>query len=113
MMLRCAIYARYSSERQNEMSAVDQIRRCKELAEHNGWAVSDELTFTDSAVSGTKAGTHRREGFKRFLKAWDAGAFDVFVVDDVSRLSRDAVDQAKLMRRLEQNRRVRMVTCCH
>ena len=111
MMLRCAIYARYSSERQNEMSAVDQIRRCKELAEHNGWAVSDELTFTDSAVSGTKAGTHRREGFKRFLKAWDAGAFDVFVVDDVSRLSRDAVDQAKLMRRLEQNRRVRMVTC--
>lgn len=110
MLVTGGIYARTSSEKQSETSIEDQIRRCKELAEHNGWTVPDELIFTDTAVSGTAAGDHRRDGYRAFLKAWEAGAFDVFIVDDSSRLSRDAVEQAKLMRRLEENRRVRMVT---
>jgi DNA invertase Pin-like site-specific DNA recombinase len=109
-MLRVAIYARYSSERQSEKSIDDQIRRCRELAEGYGWTVPDELVFTDAAISGTEAGTHRRVGYQSFMQAWGRGAFDAFIVDDFSRLSRDGVEQAQLIRRLEQNERVQMLT---
>lgn len=109
-MMRVAVYARYSSERQSETSIEDQIRRCRELAARNGWTVPDELLFTDSAISGTEAGASRRIGFQAFMDAWSRGGFDVFVVDDFSRLSRDGVEQAKLIKRLEQSRRVLMLT---
>lgn len=109
-MLKAAIYARYSSERQSEKSIDDQIRRCRELAEGRGWTVPDELLFTDAAISGTESGTRLRTGFRAFLQAWERGAFDVFIVDDFSRLSRDGVEQAKLVKKLEQNQRVQMLT---
>lgn len=110
MMLRVAIYARYSSEKQNEKSIEDQIRSCREVAVRHGQIVPDELVFCDSAITGTESGTHKREGFLAFMRAWEAGAFDIFIVDEFSRMSRDAVDQALIIRRLEKNRRVRMLT---
>lgn len=109
-MTRVAMYARYSSEKQSEKSIDDQFRRCREVAERLGLSVSEDLVFFDAAISGTESGTHKRDGFRDFVRAWDAGAFDVFIVDELSRLSRDAVEQAKLIHRLEQNRRVRMLT---
>lgn len=109
-MTRVAMYARYSSEKQSETSIEDQFRRCREVAQRQGMSVSEDLVFFDAAISGTESGTHKRDGFRDFVQAWDAGAFDVFIVDELSRLSRDAVEQAKLIRRLEQNRRVRMLT---
>lgn len=50
-MTRCAIYARYSSERQNERSSEDQIRICKAYAENQGWHVVQ--SYSDDAISGT------------------------------------------------------------
>ena len=38
--LRCAIYARYSSEMQNELSIDDQISRCREEVGRRGWRVA-------------------------------------------------------------------------
>ncbi len=35
--MRCAIYARYSSETQREESIDDQIRKCWEFAKLKGW----------------------------------------------------------------------------
>ena len=110
MKLRVAIYARYSSEKQSETSIDDQIRRCREVAERLGLSVSDELVFYDSAISGTESGTHKREGFRDFMQGWETAEFDIFIVDELSRLSRDGVEQAKIIRRLEQNKRVRMLT---
>ena len=45
------IYARYSTERQNEVSIETQVELCREFAEHKGWATAQVLT--DLALSGT------------------------------------------------------------
>lgn len=110
MKERVAIYPRYSDEQQRETSIDDQIRRCKEVGRQYGLAVDDALIFADSAISGQAKGEAKRLGFQALLKAWDAGEFSVLIVDEFSRLSRDAVTQAQLMRRLESNQRVRMLT---
>src|SRR5258708_39560840 len=59
-VIRCAIYARYSSESQRDTSTEDQIRNCRAGAERNGWTVLDEFIRFDEAMTGrTVAG---REG---------------------------------------------------
>lgn len=109
-MTKVAIYARYSCERQSDTSLEDQVRRCKELAGNFGLTVSDELIFTDAAVSGTDKGDGHRPGYAALLAAWDAGGLDAVLADEFSRLSRDGVEQAKLIKRLENGRRVRLLT---
>lgn len=53
--VRCAIYARYSSDMQSRRSAEDQIRECREYAARQGWTVviaeRDEATNA-SAMAG-------------------------------------------------------------
>lgn len=109
---RVAFYARYSSDLQRETSIEDQLRRCREIAEKQGFSASNSLTFTDEALSGGSKHTHRREGYQKLLDAMDAGECDVIITDELSRLTRDVVDQAHLIRRFEDNRRVRLITNC-
>ena len=40
-----AIYARYSTDGQRETSIDDQVRRCREVAEKNGYTVDDALAL--------------------------------------------------------------------
>ncbi|MBK7141470.1 MAG: recombinase family protein [bacterium] len=47
--MRCAIYARYSSDLQQDRSIVDQIRNCQHLADQRGWTVLKECIFSDRA----------------------------------------------------------------
>lgn len=109
-MIRTVMYARYSCERQRDTSIEDQLRRCRDIAKHHGIAIDDALVLSDAALSGTTKHTDKREGYQSLLDAWDNGEIDVIIVDDFSRLSRDAVEQAHLVRRLENNRRVRLLT---
>ena len=105
-----AIYARYSSDQQKETSIDDQIRRCRELAVKQGLVVDEDLIFSDSAISGSAKQQSKREGYKAMIEAWEAGQFSVLVVDEFSRLTRDGVEQAMLVQRLEKNQRVRLIT---
>jgi site-specific DNA recombinase len=57
MSLRCAIYARYSSDQQSPLSLGDQIRKCREYAQQQGWIVLDGYVYTDAEISG--AGSDR------------------------------------------------------
>jgi hypothetical protein len=41
MKLRCAAYARYSSDRQSPASVQDQLRTCRELADQQNWVFLD------------------------------------------------------------------------
>jgi site-specific DNA recombinase len=41
--VRAAIYARMSTDKQSDTSPEDQIARCREYAEGQGWHVVDEL----------------------------------------------------------------------
>lgn len=49
-MIRVCLYARYSTDLQNAASIEDQLRICREPAEHEGWQVV--ATYQDAAVSG-------------------------------------------------------------
>lgn len=104
------IYARYSCDQQRETSIDDQITRCMDVAARHGLTVDPQLIFNDSALSGTGRDTHKRTGYHEMLAQLDAGTLNVLIVDEFSRLSRDAVDQAYLIRRFDQNKRVRMLT---
>lgn len=85
-----AIYARYSSDRQDARSIDDQLRRCRAYAAGHGFRVGAE--FSDAAKTGANV---EREGMQRLLAAARNGrgsAFGVVLVDDLSRLSRDLGD---------------------
>lgn len=108
--VRAAIYARYSCDQQRETSIEDQIRRCKEVAAQHGVIIESWQVFTDSALSGQAHAQDKRDGYLALLKAWDNHEFDLLLVDEFGRLTRDDVEQALLRRRLKENKRVRMIT---
>lgn len=110
LLVRIAIYARYSCDQQRETSIEDQIRRCKEIAEYLGLQVSEWLVFSDSALSGQAHTLDKREGLHQLEKAWQDGAFDILMLDAFERLARDGMEQEKLIQRLKANRRVRLIT---
>jgi site-specific DNA recombinase len=90
-----AIYARYSTDRQDARSIDDQVRRCSEYAQRNGWAI--QAVYADAAVSG--AHTERPE-LQRLLDAAATSrgrAFQRVIVDDLSRLSRDLWDMGRIV----------------
>ena len=86
--MRVALYARYSSENQREASITDQFRNCEGYAKREGWTIV--ARYSDKAISGTQD-EHGRDGYATMLKAARAKAFDVLLVDDLSRLSRDSM----------------------
>jgi site-specific DNA recombinase len=97
---RCAIYARFSSEKQNALSIDQQIRKCREYADRNGLEVIAEHIYADEAISGA---TDERHGLQRLLAAANQKrpAFSVILVDDTSRLSRKLSDALRIKERLD------------
>ena len=59
-----AIYARFSSEMQNERSIDDQVRRCREFITQQGGRGEDAKVFADYAVSGASLD---RPGFEALM----------------------------------------------
>ena len=82
--MRAVIYARYSSEQQNEASIDDQLRVCREHAERQGWSVVK--TYADSATSGA---TSLRNGYQDLRAALPAGQTDIVLAESLDRISRD------------------------
>ena len=92
--MRVALYARYSSEHQKESSITDQFRNCEARATREGWTVT--ARYEDRAISGT---TTERPGYQRMLAEAKAKQFDILLVDDFSRLSRDSMEAEQTRRR--------------
>jgi site-specific DNA recombinase len=87
MNTRAAIYARFSTDKQKEASIEDQVRSCTRVAVAAGLDVVE--TFEDRGLSG---GTYDRPGYQRLLAAARAGAVDVIVAEDISRLWRSRAE---------------------
>lgn len=94
---RCAIYSRYSSDRQSPSSIEDQVRKCREYAQRNGWEILDGQLYADRAISGASA---ERAGLKSLMAAATQKKFDIALVDDSSRLSRKLSDALNLAEQL-------------
>ena len=94
-MIPVAIYARYSTDKQDARSIDDQIRRCREYAEKHGYEVV--AVFTDAATSGAHT---ERANLRRMLDVATATKrppFKAVIVDDLSRLSRDLGDTWRII----------------
>ena len=94
--MKAAIYCRYSSEKQSIASLDDQERNCRLRADREGWTLT--AVYQDAAISGSR---NDRPGYRALLDAAEDGAVAVILVDDLSRLSRDSVEQERVIRRLE------------
>lgn len=95
---RVGIYARYSSDLQSEASIEDQARRARELVARAGGDPSKARVFPDYAISGASLD---RPGLESLMRAVEAGAIDVIVTEDISRISRDVGDAAHIFKRLQ------------
>jgi len=99
--MRTACYARFSSDLQRQTSLDDQLRNCQEYAARFGWTWQEELVFTDAGISG--ASIDGRPGLQALLNAatQQPRPFDVLLVDDSSRVSRDLADALRIVQRLK------------
>jgi site-specific DNA recombinase len=97
--VNCAIYARYSSDRQSAASIPDQIRKCREYASRQRWIVLQEHIYWDAAVTGTSL---ERDGLQKLLAAAinRSQPFDCILIDDSSRFTRRLADALNLYERL-------------
>lgn len=93
---RATIYARFSTELQNERSIEDQLSLCQGYAEREGLSVIS--TYEDRARSG--GSVMGREGLLRMLDQARERSFDVVIVEALDRLSRDMEDLAGIHKRL-------------
>ncbi|WP_114689458.1 recombinase family protein [Polynucleobacter necessarius] len=66
------------------------------LAQNNQWAIVHH--FEDRAISGA---SKDRPGFREMLKAAQSKEFDVLLVDDLSRLSRDDIETKQVISRFK------------
>lgn len=98
-MLRAAIYARYSSDNQNDKSVEDQIEPCRELCQREGLTVV--AIFDDRAISGASA--INRPGYQGLMRAAEAKSFDVLVAEDMDRVFRDQGDYHQARKRLDHH----------
>ena len=98
--MRCGLYARFSSDSQHPASIDDQVLACGRYATQQGWQVLEEHRYVDEALSGV--GVEHRPAYRRLLAALTSPTpFDVLLVDDLSRLSRDAAEILRLVRLLQ------------
>jgi DNA invertase Pin-like site-specific DNA recombinase len=97
-MKSVALYGRYSSDLQSPTSITDQFALCQAHADRMGWTVV--ARFEDAALSGF--GIEHRAGYQALLAAAlsPQPAFDVILVEDTSRLTRDMGELLRLYHRL-------------
>ena len=95
-MSRCAIYARFSTDRQSLNSAEDQVRICREHAGREGWEVVE--IYSDLAISGA---SNRRPGMTAMLQDAAAGSFDILLAEGLDRIARNQADIASIYQRLD------------
>ena len=97
---RCAIYARFSSEKQSALSIDQQVRKCREYADRHSLRILEEHVYADEAISGS---ADDRAGLRRMLVAakQKPRVFDVILCDDTSRLSRKLVSSLRIFEELQ------------
>ena len=96
--MKAVIYARFSSDKQNEASIEGQLRECMQYAEYNGMQVIGN--YIDRAFS---AKTDHRPEFQHMIKDSYKNLFDIVLVWKLDRFSRDRYDSAHYKRILKKN----------
>jgi site-specific DNA recombinase len=96
MKARAVIYARFSTDHQDERSIDDQVALCRDYARRE--QLTAVAVFEDRARSG--ASMLNRDGLLALMERAKANEFDVVIVEALDRLSRDMEDLAAIHKRL-------------
>lgn len=96
-MKRAATYSRFSTELQNAKSIEDQNAVTARYCLQNGYEVVRQ--YSDAAQSG--ASIFGRDGLLEMLADAKNGLFDVIVVEELDRISRDMEDMAGIYKRMK------------
>src|SRR5438876_303434 len=78
-----AVYARYSTDKQDARSTEDQVRRCRRFAESQGYKVV--AVYEDHAVSGAHAVRAELQRMLADARRRGGSPFKAVLVDDQSR----------------------------
>lgn len=103
-MQKGAIYARYSTDRQNPKSIEDQIAICRDYATRSG--IEIVATYTDEETSGYNP---KREGLLKLLEDARAKEFDVVLTEHTSRLARDGLELRRLLNEFRYSLRIPVI----
>lgn len=95
--VRCAIYVRCATSSQaTPYPLADQCGACEAYADQQGWETV--AVYKDNAVSGM---TWSRPSLDAMIEEAERGTFDVVLVEDLDRLSRDVSHVHRLLDELE------------
>ncbi|MEM2079996.1 MAG: recombinase family protein, partial [Nitrososphaerota archaeon] len=94
--MRAAIYARISTEEQNELSIDSQLAECRKYCEERGYQVVAEFTEERSAYRS------KRPVFYQMIERAKLREFDVIVCWNSSRFSRRRAEAARVKFELQQ-----------
>lgn len=97
-MLKTVIYARYSSDKQNEQSIEGQIHECEQFAKTHDMVIIKH--YIDRALSGK---TDDRPSFLQMIKDSSSGLFDAVLVYKTDRFARNRYDSAVYKAKLKKN----------
>lgn len=102
-MSSAGAYARHSGGTgQRDTSIDDQLRRCREVAQREGFELDPKFTFADEAITGKAEGLNKRTQYRRLLDAIEAREISVVIADEISRLTRDVEEGGRLMGLVEE-----------
>src|SRR5579863_8872906 len=93
--LRAALYARYSTDKQDKTSCESQIRECRTFAARQGFIVVE--VYRDDAHTGSD---DQRPGYQQMLAASAAGEFDLIIAHAPDRLTRNSWELPRLQAEL-------------
>ena len=96
--MKAVIYARFSSDRQNEASIEAQVRECQEYAARRGLCVL--RVYADEAISGKGERTASRKQYQQMLADARKGGFDTILIHKYDRIARSLAEHVALEKRL-------------
>ena len=98
-MKNAVIYARYSSERQNDQSIEGQLHCCHDFASKNGLTIVD--TYIDRAMTGTN---DNRPAFQQMLSDCSKPVpWNIVLVYAIDRFGRNSIEIAVNKQKLKKN----------
>ena len=98
-MKNAVIYARYSSDKQDEASIEAQVRACREYAAAKDFTILE--VYADEAVSGKGSKTASRRAYQRMLRDVERGTFGTILIHKYDRVARNLGEHVNLEKRLK------------
>ena len=96
---RAVCYARFSTDKQTELSTQAQIRACQDYAKAHSFQIVGQ--YTDEAISGKGSKTAARRQYQKMLRDCDKGIFDTILIHQYDRIARNLGEHVNLETRLK------------